>query len=107
MVFGEKLDKVIRCLGNELNLEFYAWNEKTKSYDIQKQKLEEGVRMVRIVGNDTMIKLVKYNDGTEKIGLILGHKVCKCDSQVEMAKVVLNYAIDNMNFSDRLLLYIL
>ena len=39
MVFGEKLDKVIRCLGNELNLEFYAWNEKTKSYDIQKQKI--------------------------------------------------------------------
>ena len=39
MVFGRDLDKVIRCLGNELDVKYYAWNYETLAYDIRKNKL--------------------------------------------------------------------
>lgn len=102
MVFGRDLDKVIRCLGNELDVKYYAWNEETLAYDIRKLKLEDGVEMVRIVGNGHMIKLLKYSDG--KVGLVLGHKVKKCKTQKEMIEVILHYAIDELGFMDKLLL---
>ena len=72
MVFGRDLDKVIRCLGNELDVKYYAWNYETLAYDIRKNKLEECVGMVRIVGNGHTIKLLKYGNG--KIGSLLLYK---------------------------------
>ena len=89
-------------LGNELDVKYYAWNEETLAYDIRKLKLEDGVEMVRIVGNGHMIKLLKYSDG--KVGLVLGHKVKKCKTQKEMIEVILHYAIDELGFMDKLLL---
>ena len=102
MVFGRDLDKVIRCLGNELDVKYYSWNDETLAYDIRKNKLEEDVEMVRIVGNDKMIKLLRYGNG--KVGLVLGHKVKKCKTQKEMIEVILHYAIDELGFMDKTLL---
>ena len=102
MVFGRDLDKVIRCLGNELDVKYYAWNYETLAYDIRKNKLEDCVGMVRIVGNGHTIKLLKYGNG--KVGLVLGHKVKKCKTQKEMIEVVLHYAIDELGFMDKTLL---
>ena len=102
MVFGRDLDKVIRCLGNELDVKYYSWNDETLAYDIRKNKLEEGVDMVRIVSNGKMIKLLKYGNG--KVGLVLGHKVKKCKTQKEMINVILHSAIDELGFMDKTLL---
>ena len=102
MVFGRDLDKVIRCLGNELEVIYFAGIYESLAYDIRKNKLEECVGMVRIVGNGHTIKLLKYGNG--KVGLVLGHKVKKCKTQKEMIEVILHYAIDELGFMDKTLI---
>lgn len=106
MVFGRKIDDVIRCLGNEFYNEFYGWNEERNCGYEKKLKLDESVNVVYIKnreGKMMTLKRFRMANGKQRIELIIEGENIECKTQKEMVNIMLDYAIHHMGFMDKTL----